>query len=70
MITWRTISKYVDLQTGEELTKKQVEEEYIILGKKKNIEYEHKYINRQRKTFGTTTITNECTKNGKQIRIW
>lgn len=58
-VNWKTKSEYVDIDTGEQLTKEEVIKQYIIIKKRKHSE---KY-----KSTGVTTITNECrrTNQGK-----
>lgn len=58
-IRWRTISEYVDKETGEVIDEKEVRKNYTIIKKTK-----HSHVHR---TTGITTITNECrrSKQGK-----
>lgn len=59
---WITVTEYVDNQTGEMLTKKEVEKNYIITKK-------HKHATIENNT-GYIKWTKECTRNGKQQKIW
>lgn len=53
-ITWTTRNRYVDIHTGEELTKHQVKLNYITLTKTKRHEVNYN------RTRGIVEITNEC----------
>lgn len=67
---WWKSNIYVDLQTGERITKKNAETNYIIIKKKKNVTYiKQLNKNRQYETIGHIEYTNECTRNGKQIKL-
>lgn len=73
-LRWTTTSEYVDKDTGEVLTKEQAEKEYRIIKKTiKRTTYE-KYVPKQYggailTKFGLTTVTNECTREGKQLKL-
>lgn len=54
-IKWKTISTYIDVDTGEIIEKEIAQEQYTIIHKNKK-------HNVHRKT-GITTITYECRKN-------
>lgn len=74
-LRYTTTSEYVDKDTGEILTKEQVNKEYIIIKKiKKRTVYEQyvreKYGTQILTKFGLITITNECTRSGKQLEIF
>lgn len=63
-LKWTSISEYVDEETGEILTKKQVEEYYIIIKKVK-------YGNIDNTTnTGIIRWINVCTKRGKQKKLF
>lgn len=51
---WTTKSTYVDIQSGEELTKHRAKTEYIIINKTKRT------IINGNKTRGCIEVTNEC----------
>lgn len=63
-LKWTSISEYVDEETGEVLTKKQVEEYYIIIKKVK-----HGNIDNTTNT-GIIRWINVCTKGGKQKKLF
>lgn len=54
-IRWRTVSVYVDIDTGEVLTLENVKDIYLIINKKKK-----SYVYKQ---TGTITYTNECRRS-------
>lgn len=54
-IKWKTINEYIDIETGEIITKEEAIKAYIIINKK---------IKRHvQRTTGITTITNECRRS-------
>lgn len=59
---WITTTEYVDVETGEIITKSNYERNYYLTGKKsKTIEENEKYKIKK--------YINECRRNG-QVRIW
>lgn len=60
---WTTVNKYVDIESGEEITKEMIiKKNYRVINKLKIIEHgkQGKYI----------SITNECKRNGfRQLSI-
>lgn len=74
-LRWTTTSEYVDKDTGEVLTAQQVKETHIIIKKRIKKETYEEYIKESNGSqtltkFGRIRVTNECTRTGKQIRIW
>ena len=72
---WTTRTIYVDLQTGEVITKKNATKNYIIKTKQNESKTEHNWKRTQgggqyREDRTVRTITYGCTKEGKQIDIW
>lgn len=64
---WRTIIKYVDLHTGEIISKKIVNEKYIIT---KTYHTEVMYTVEKGIQYGTRTITRVCTHEGRQRNLF
>lgn len=54
-VNWRAVSRYVDIDTGEEITKEQSKTEYMIVNRKIK-----RYV---LKMVGKIEITNECKIN-------
>lgn len=65
-LKWITIKEYVDEETGEVLNSKQAEKSYIIKRKIKKHDIRKEYHNRELTELGITTITNICTRHGRQ----
>lgn len=63
-IKWTSQTEYVDIDTGEIITKKQQEKEYIIIKTKKHVK-----INNEN-NIARVRYTNECTKTGKQKKLF
>jgi len=61
-VKWYTVTEYVDVETGEIITKSEYERNYYATGIiQKTTEKNHKY--------GITKITKECRRNG-QTRLF
>ena len=58
---WVTISEYVDIETGELITKSKYEREYYMIKKTKKVTENDKYR--------IITFTNECRPKG-QTKLW
>jgi hypothetical protein len=58
---WRTISEYVDINTGEFIKKNIVKYNYDIINKTKKIEIKEYY--------GIIKYTNECVRK-RQTKLW
>ena len=54
-IHWRTITTYVDIDTGEIISKAEAIKAYVIINKKKK--------SNVYKTTGTIELTNECRRS-------
>lgn len=72
---WITISYYVDIDTGEQITQHLARKFYVITKKeihKQNTAYvkQHEKVVGLYNYEGVTTIINECTRNGKQQRLF
>lgn len=65
---WITISEYVDLLTGEIITKSLYEREYYKIRTTKKVEIKEVIIKREIKKYGYVKYTNECRKN-QQLRL-
>lgn len=63
-VRWTTISRYVDKETGEEITPHNAKKNYVIESKEKTV------LLNYNKTKGYVEITNICTKNGKQLSLY
>lgn len=59
---WITKTLNLDLETGELISKKEMEENYTIIRKQKETLIEG--------TTGIIIITNECRKKLKQLSLW
>lgn len=66
---WITISEYVDLLTGEIITKSKYEREYYKIRSSKKIEIKETIIKREVKTYGYVKYTTECRKK-QQLQLF
>lgn len=66
---WYTVVEYIDIETGEIITKSLAKREYKILKKTKNIEILETVINHEIKKNGYIKYTAECEKN-RQLRLF
>jgi hypothetical protein len=62
---WKTIKKYVDLETGEMLTPKKAIENYYIVRKNKKV-----YQPNRTKSTKVIIYTNECRRKPTQQQLW
>lgn len=68
---WLTKSKYVDIETGEEITEREAKLNYIIIKKKKHGRTEKRLnkVTGNKENIGIIEITNECRKAGRQLEF-
>lgn len=66
---WYTTIEYIDIDTGEIITKSLAKREYIQLRKTKKIEIIKIIINKEVLKHGNIKYTAECEKN-KQTTLW
>lgn len=68
-LKWFTIVEYIDIDTGEIITKSLCEREYIRLRKNKKIEIIEKLEKNEKIKSGLIKYTYECERN-KQLRLF
>ncbi|WNK14255.1 MAG: hypothetical protein [Microvirus sp.] len=65
-----TTTEYIDIDTGEIISKKNATENYIIIKKQRHVNIKQEIKHRRKYNIGIVTYRYECTKNGSQIRLW
>lgn len=63
---WRSISEYVDLETGEIITKNVFEKSYYKVRSSKKTIIEEVIINQEKLNYGTIKHTTECRRRNQR----